>query len=250
MSLKACLVASALSQFAHLGCCTSSLASLPLHLISVIAASSPTLLVRHLAATTVALSNYLDYFCSLSSIFVMDRFHCHGHEGEEIETKQPEKPKEEPKNEEPKKKEESKKEEPKKEPKKEEEKKEEEKKQEAAPAPVPPSDPILELVKAYRAYSANCARYTFILQKLSQYPKISNKHSSAAIPSPASPLQFPYRHHFYRNKHSFSIHGKSNFNTSKLNLRREAATTKKVKHSSSLHNCRKELIIYCKIVRM
>ncbi|KAH9722137.1 Heavy metal-associated isoprenylated plant protein 39 [Citrus sinensis] len=159
---------SALSQFAHLGCCTSSLASLPLHLISVIAASSPTLLVRHLAATTVALSNYLDYFCSLSSIFEKKLRVI----GTVDPVNQPEKPKEEPKNEEPKKKEESKKEEPKKEPKKEEEKKEEEKKQEAAPAPVPPSDPILELVKAYRAYSANCARYTFILQKLSQYPKI------------------------------------------------------------------------------
>ncbi|KAH9681221.1 ADP-ribosyl cyclase/cyclic ADP-ribose hydrolase [Citrus sinensis] len=73
--------------------------------------------------------------------------------------KEPEKPKEELKKEEPKKKEEAKKEEPKKEepkkeePKKEEEKKEEEKKQEAAPAPVLPSDPVLELVKAYRAYN-------------------------------------------------------------------------------------------------
>ena len=66
----------------------------------------------------------------------------------------PEKPKEEPKKEEPKKKEEAKKEEPKKEePKKEEEKKEEEKKQEAILALIPPPDPVLEVVKAYRAYN-------------------------------------------------------------------------------------------------
>jgi hypothetical protein len=54
---------------------------------------------------------------------------------------------EEPKKEEPKKEEPKKEEEKKEEPKKEEEKKEEEKKKEPAP------DPVLELVKAYKAYN-------------------------------------------------------------------------------------------------
>ncbi|KAJ8749016.1 hypothetical protein K2173_013459 [Erythroxylum novogranatense] len=87
--------------------------------------------------------------------------------------------KEEPKKEEPKK-EEAKKEEAKKEeeqPKKEEpnkgeEKKAEENKKEAAlapalapaptPAPVPPPDPILELVKAYRAYNPYVTKYYYV----------------------------------------------------------------------------------------
>ncbi|KAH9755325.1 Chaperonin CPN60-1 [Citrus sinensis] len=43
-----------------------------MHFISgAVAASSPSPLVRHLAATTAAPSNYLDCFCSLGSIFVM-----------------------------------------------------------------------------------------------------------------------------------------------------------------------------------
>lgn len=93
--------------------------------------------------------------------------------------KEPEKPKEEPKKEEPKKEEEAKKEEPKKEeppkeepkkeePKKEEEKKEEEKKKEAAPAPPPP-DPVLELVKAYRAYNPHLTTY-YHVQSIEENP--------------------------------------------------------------------------------
>ncbi|KAH9732475.1 Heavy metal-associated isoprenylated plant protein 39 [Citrus sinensis] len=95
--------------------------------------------------------------------------------------KEPEKPKEEPKKEEPKKEEETKKEEPKKEeeakkeepkkeePKKEEEKKEEEKKKEAAPAPVPPPDPVLELVKAYRAYNPHLTTH-YHVQSIEENP--------------------------------------------------------------------------------
>ncbi|KAK7394716.1 hypothetical protein VNO78_15251 [Psophocarpus tetragonolobus] len=99
--------------------------------------------------------------------------------------KEPEK-KEEPKKEEPKKeeekkeeakkegegkKEEEKKEEPKKEekkeePKKEEEKKEEEKKKEAPP---PPPDPVLELVKAYRAYNPHMTTYYYV-QSMEENP--------------------------------------------------------------------------------
>ncbi|KDP28565.1 hypothetical protein JCGZ_14336 [Jatropha curcas] len=107
--------------------------------------------------------------------------------------KEPEK-KEEPKKEEPKKEEEAKKEEPKKEeeakkeepkkeeeakkeePKKEEEKKEEEKKTEAAPAaaPVavaaaPPPDPVLELVKAYKAYNPHLTTYYYV-QSIEENP--------------------------------------------------------------------------------
>ncbi|XP_038709489.1 heavy metal-associated isoprenylated plant protein 39-like isoform X2 [Tripterygium wilfordii] len=76
--------------------------------------------------------------------------------------KEPEK-KEEPKKEEAKKedepkKEEAKKEEPsKEEPKKEEEKKEEQKKKEQPPVP----DPVLELVKAYRAYNPHMTSYYY-----------------------------------------------------------------------------------------
>ncbi|KAG6786810.1 hypothetical protein POTOM_008427 [Populus tomentosa] len=79
---------------------------------------------------------------------------------------EPEK-KEEAKKEEPKKEEEAKKEEPKEEakpeeakkeePKKEEEKKEEEKKKE----PAPPPDPVMELVKAYRAYNPQMTTYYY-----------------------------------------------------------------------------------------
>ncbi|KAF2315261.1 hypothetical protein GH714_038626 [Hevea brasiliensis] len=115
--------------------------------------------------------------------------------------KEPEK-KEEPKKEEPKKEEEAKKEEPKKEeeakkeePKKEEEakketqegrreggtqergggKKEEEKNKDAAPAPAPspapalPPDPVLELVKAYRAYNPHLTTYYYV-QSMEENP--------------------------------------------------------------------------------
>ncbi|KAL9359993.1 hypothetical protein POPTR_002G163400v4 [Populus trichocarpa] len=88
---------------------------------------------------------------------------------------EPEK-KEEAKKEEPKKEEEAKKEEPKKEeakpeeakkeePKKEEEKKEEEKKKEAAPPP----DPVMELVKAYRAYNPQMTTY-YYAQSIEENP--------------------------------------------------------------------------------
>ncbi|KAJ8900547.1 hypothetical protein K2173_025324 [Erythroxylum novogranatense] len=76
--------------------------------------------------------------------------------------KEPEK-KEEPKKEgeakkeEPKKGEEAKKEEP---PKKEEEPKEGEKKEAAAPAPAP--DPVLELVRAYKAYNPYTTKYYYV----------------------------------------------------------------------------------------
>ena len=66
-----------------------------------------------------------------------------------------------------KKKEEPKKEEEKKEePKKEEEKKEEEKKKEAPP---PPPDPVLELVKAYRAYNPHMTTYYYV-QSMEENP--------------------------------------------------------------------------------
>uniref|UniRef100_A0A7N2R3C9 Heavy metal transport/detoxification superfamily protein n=2 Tax=Quercus lobata TaxID=97700 RepID=A0A7N2R3C9_QUELO len=76
------------------------------------------------------------------------------------------KKKEEPKKEEPKA-EEAKKEEPKEEPKKEEEKKEEkkgeekkeEKKEEEKKKEAPPPDPVLELVKAYKAYNLHLAAH-------------------------------------------------------------------------------------------
>lgn len=88
---------------------------------------------------------------------------------------EPEK-KEEAKKEEPKKEEEAKKEEPKKEeaqpeeakkeePKKEEEKKEEEKKKE----PAPPPDPVMELVKAYRAYNPQMTTY-YYAQSIEENP--------------------------------------------------------------------------------
>ncbi|KAG6784811.1 hypothetical protein POTOM_010520 [Populus tomentosa] len=88
---------------------------------------------------------------------------------------EPEK-KEEAKKEEPKKEEEAKKEEPKKEeakpeeakkeePKKEEEKKEEEKKKEQAPPP----DPVMELVKAYRAYNPQMTTY-YYAQSIEENP--------------------------------------------------------------------------------
>ncbi|XP_027350414.1 heavy metal-associated isoprenylated plant protein 39 [Abrus precatorius] len=99
--------------------------------------------------------------------------------------KEPEK-KEEPKKEEPKKeeekkdeakkeegqKEEEKKEEPKKEEDKKEEKKEEEKKEEEKkkePAPAPPPDPVLELVKAYRAYNPHMTTYYYV-QSMEENP--------------------------------------------------------------------------------
>ncbi|XWS35830.1 hypothetical protein CRYUN_Cryun20dG0029600 [Craigia yunnanensis] len=87
--------------------------------------------------------------------------------------KEPEK-KEEPKKEEPKKDEEQKKEEPKKEePKKEEPKKEEPKKEgekkeeEKKPQPLP--DPVLELVKAYKAYNPHMTAYYYV-QSMEENP--------------------------------------------------------------------------------
>ncbi|XVF33260.1 hypothetical protein REPUB_Repub17cG0153700 [Reevesia pubescens] len=78
--------------------------------------------------------------------------------------KEEEQKKEEPKKEEEQKKEEPKKEEPKKEePKKEEEKKEEEKKAQ------PPPDPILELVKAYKAYNPYMTTYYYV-QSMEENP--------------------------------------------------------------------------------
>ncbi|KAL6290352.1 hypothetical protein ACE6H2_007862 [Prunus campanulata] len=76
--------------------------------------------------------------------------------------KEEEAKKEEPKKEEAKKEEEPKKEEPKKEePKKEEEKKEEEKKKEP--------DPVLELVKAYKAYNPHLTTYYYV-QSMEENP--------------------------------------------------------------------------------
>jgi len=88
------------------------------------------------------------------------------------EPKKEEEKKEEPKKEGEAKKEEEKKEEPKKEEekkeetKKEEEKKEEEKKKEAPP---PPPDPVLELVKAYRAYNPHMTTYYYV-QSMEENP--------------------------------------------------------------------------------
>lgn len=83
------------------------------------------------------------------------------------EAKKEEAKKEEAKAEEPKK-EEAKKEEGKKEEGKKEEGKEEEKKKEAAPAPPPP-DPVLELVKAYRAYNPHMTTYYYV-QSMEENP--------------------------------------------------------------------------------
>ena len=92
-------------------------------------------------------------------------------EGKKEEPKK-EEGKEEPKKEEAKK-EEGKKEEGKKEEAKKEEgggggAKEEEKKKEAAPAPPPP-DPVLELVKAYRAYNPHMTTYYYV-QSMEENP--------------------------------------------------------------------------------
>ncbi|NP_001236738.1 uncharacterized protein LOC100527231 [Glycine max] len=93
-------------------------------------------------------------------------------EPEKKEEPKKEEKKEEPKKEGEAKKEEEKKEEPKKEeekkeePKKEEEKKEEEKKKEAPP---PPPDPVLELVKAYRAYNPHVTTYYYV-QSMEENP--------------------------------------------------------------------------------
>ncbi|XP_065859752.1 heavy metal-associated isoprenylated plant protein 39 [Euphorbia lathyris] len=97
------------------------------------------------------------------------------------EPKKEEEKKEEPKKEE-EKKEEGKKEEPKKEeekkeePKKEEEKKEgeEKKKEDAAPAAAaaaaaPPPDPVLEMVKAYKAYNPHLTTYYYV-QSMEENP--------------------------------------------------------------------------------
>lgn len=105
--------------------------------------------------------------------------------GPAVEPKKEEPKKEEPKKEEPKKeegKEEAKKEEAKKEEgKKEEDKQEEPKKEEAAkegekkeaaPAPAPaqpPPDPVLELVKAYRAYNPHMTTYYYV-QSMEENP--------------------------------------------------------------------------------
>ncbi|KAK7340310.1 hypothetical protein VNO77_21012 [Canavalia gladiata] len=89
------------------------------------------------------------------------------------EPKKEEEKKEEPKKEEGKKeeekKEEPKKEEEKKEEKKEEEKKEEEKKKEPAPAPAPAIDPVLEMVRAYRAYNPHMTTYYYV-QSMEENP--------------------------------------------------------------------------------
>ncbi|KAK7274310.1 hypothetical protein RIF29_15393 [Crotalaria pallida] len=82
------------------------------------------------------------------------------------EAKKEEAKKEGEKKEEPKK-EEEKKEEGKKEEKKEDEKKEEEKKKEPAPAPAP--DPVLELVRAYRAYNPHMTTHYYV-QSMEENP--------------------------------------------------------------------------------
>ncbi|PON68038.1 Heavy metal-associated domain containing protein [Parasponia andersonii] len=102
--------------------------------------------------------------------------------GPAVEPKKEEPKKEDAKKEEPKKEEGKEKEEPKKEESKKEEGKkeegkkeepkkegqEEEKKKEAAPAPPPP-DPILELVKAYRAYNPHMTTYYYV-QSMEENP--------------------------------------------------------------------------------
>ncbi|XP_015584543.1 heavy metal-associated isoprenylated plant protein 39 isoform X2 [Ricinus communis] len=93
---------------------------------------------------------------------------------EEAKKEEPKK-EEEAKKEEPKKEEEAKKEEPKKEgeAKKEEPKKEEEGKAAPAPAPAPalapPPDPVLELVKAYKAYNPQLTTYYYV-QSIEENP--------------------------------------------------------------------------------
>ncbi|KAL5572935.1 hypothetical protein UlMin_022532 [Ulmus minor] len=99
--------------------------------------------------------------------------------GPAVEPKKEEPKKEDPKKEEAKKeeakkeeakeepkKEEGKKEEPKKEEEKKEEPKEGEKKKDAAP---PPPDPVLELVKAYRAYNPHMTTYYYV-QSMEENP--------------------------------------------------------------------------------
>ncbi|KAG2725366.1 hypothetical protein I3843_01G062100 [Carya illinoinensis] len=85
-------------------------------------------------------------------------------EKKEEPKKEEPKPAEEPKKEEAKKEEAKKEEEKKEEPKKEEEKKEEEKKEEEKKkeAPPPPPDPVLELVKAYKAYNPHLTSYYYV----------------------------------------------------------------------------------------
>ncbi|KAF9669005.1 hypothetical protein SADUNF_Sadunf14G0062500 [Salix dunnii] len=80
-----------------------------------------------------------------------------------------EEPKEEAKPEEAKKEEPKKEEEKKEEPKKEEENKEEEKKKEPAPAPAPTPDPVMELVKSYRAYNPQMTTYYYV-QSMEENP--------------------------------------------------------------------------------
>ncbi|XP_043805120.1 heavy metal-associated isoprenylated plant protein 39 isoform X2 [Manihot esculenta] len=93
-------------------------------------------------------------------------------EKEEEPKKEEPKKEEEAKKEEPKKEEEAKKEEPNKEETKEEEpkkgeEKEEEKSKEAAAAPPP--DPVLELVKAYKAYNPQLTTYYYV-QSIEENP--------------------------------------------------------------------------------
>ena len=101
--------------------------------------------------------------------------------GPAVEPKKEEPKKEDPKKEEPKKeegkeepkkeeakKEEGKKEEGKKEEPKKEDQKVEEKKKDVAPAPPPP-DPVLELVKAYRAYNPHMTTYYYV-QSMEENP--------------------------------------------------------------------------------
>ncbi|XP_020219223.1 heavy metal-associated isoprenylated plant protein 39 [Cajanus cajan] len=88
-------------------------------------------------------------------------------EGKKEEEKKESSKKEEGKKEEEKKEEPKKEEEKKEEEKKEEEKKDDEKKKEAAPAPPP--DPVLELVKAYRAYNPHMTTYYYV-QSMEENP--------------------------------------------------------------------------------
>ncbi|KAG6748150.1 hypothetical protein POTOM_048051 [Populus tomentosa] len=94
-------------------------------------------------------------------------------EAKKEEPKKEEAKKEEPKKEEAKpeeaKKEEPKKEEEKKEEKKGEEKKEEKKEEEKKKEPAPPPDPVMELVKAYRAYNPQMTTYYYV-QSMEENP--------------------------------------------------------------------------------
>lgn len=89
--------------------------------------------------------------------------------GPAVEPKKEEAKKEEPKKEEGKKEEPKKEEEKKEEPKKEEGKKAEEKEEEKKKETPPPPDPVLELVKAYRAYNPHMTTY-YYAQSMEENP--------------------------------------------------------------------------------